>query len=117
MPGILISSALIWLGYAMFNYILMAAFRMTHLPFGAAALVLCATGFSMVIPSSPGAMGVFEWAGVQALAVYGVEQSLAFGYTLGLHIFTNLALILFGLIGLARRGSATRRSEPGDLAL
>ena len=103
-PGILASSILIWLGYATFNYTLMAAFGMSHLPFAAAALVLCATGFSMVIPSSPGAMGVFEWAAVQALAVYGVAQSPAFGYSLGLHTYTNIVLIIFGLVGFAREG-------------
>jgi uncharacterized membrane protein YbhN (UPF0104 family) len=104
LPGIAASSVLIWLGYALFNYTLMAAFRMTHLPFAAAALVLCATGFSMVIPSSPGAMGVFEWAAVQALTVYGVAQSPAFGYALGLHTYTNVVLIIFGLVGFAREG-------------
>ena len=105
LPGILFSSALIWLGYALFNYTLMAAFNMAEvLPFAAAALVLCATGFSMVLPSSPGAMGVFEWAAVQALAVYSINQSKAFGYALGLHTFTNVSLILFGLVGLIREG-------------
>ncbi|MBC7234729.1 MAG: flippase-like domain-containing protein [Chloroflexi bacterium] len=104
LPGIIVSSALIWLGYATFNYILMAAFHLQYLPFWGAALVLCATGFAMVVPSSPGAMGVFEWAGVQALAVYAVSSSVAFGYMLGLHAFTNLALILLGLIGLMREG-------------
>jgi glycosyltransferase 2 family protein len=104
LPGTLISSALIWLGYATFNYTLMGVFRMTDLPLSAAALVLCATGFSMVVPSSPGAMGVFEWAGVQALAVYGVQQSAGFGYALGLHVFTNVMLILFGLVNLMREG-------------
>ena len=104
LPGILGGSLLIWLGYAAFNYTIMAALRMTYLPFSAAALVLCATGFSMVLPSSPGAIGVFEWAGVQALSVYGIAQGTAFGYALGLHTFTNVVLILFGLGGLAREG-------------
>ena len=104
LPGIVVGSGLIWLGYAIFNYILMAVFNMTYLPFSAAALVLCATGFSMVVPSSPGAMGVFEWAVVLALAVYGVSESPAFGYALGLHVFTNVSLIIFGLVGLMREG-------------
>lgn len=104
LPGVLLTSALVWLGYAVFNYTIMAAFRMTYLPFAAALLVLCATGFSMVLPSSPGAMGVFEWAGVQALAVYGVEQNLAFGYMVVLHLFTNIVLIVVGLLGLLVEG-------------
>jgi hypothetical protein len=104
LPGTLISSGLIWLGYATFNLVLMGVFRMTHLPISAAALVLCATGFSMVVPSSPGAMGVFEWAAVQALMVYGVAQSVGFGYALGLHVFTNVLLIIFGMVNVAQEG-------------
>jgi len=104
LPGILIGSALVWLGYATFNYLLMAVFNMTELPFLAAALVLCATGLSMVVPSTAGAMGVFEWAAVQALAVYGLGESRAFGYAFGLHAFTNIILILFGLVGLLAEG-------------
>jgi uncharacterized membrane protein YbhN (UPF0104 family) len=104
LPGIVLGSVLVWLGYAAFNYTLMAVFHMTDLPFSAAVLVLCATGFSMILPSSPGAMGVFEWAGVQALAVFGVEPSLAFGYTLGLRLFTNGVLIVIGLLGLLAEG-------------
>jgi hypothetical protein len=104
LPGVLIGSALVWLGYATFNYLLMAVFNMTSLSFTAAALVLCATGLSMVVPSTAGAMGVFEWAAVQALAVFGVAESPAFGYALGLHAFTNIVLILFGLVGLLAEG-------------
>ncbi len=104
LPGIFLSSALVWLGYATFNYLLMAVFRMAELSFLAAALVLCATGLSMVVPSTAGAMGVFEWAAVQALAVYSVGESRAFGYAFGLHAFTNVTLILFGLVGLLAEG-------------
>ncbi|MBM3189904.1 MAG: flippase-like domain-containing protein, partial [Chloroflexi bacterium] len=108
LPWVLLGSALIWLGYALFNYIILVVFRLSYLPFWAAPLVLCATGFIMILPSSPGAMGVFEWAAVQALSVYGVAQSAAAGYALGLHTFTNLILILFGLWGLAREGLSYR---------
>jgi hypothetical protein len=115
LPGILLGSAMVWCGYALFNYVLLAAFRMAPLPFStppgeqalpfsATVLVLCATGFGMVLPSSPGAVGVFEWAAVQALLVYGVDQSRAFGYALGLHLFTNVVLILLGLLGLFVEG-------------
>jgi hypothetical protein len=102
-PGIIVTSLLIWLGYGLFNYILTATFGLS-LPFSAAVLVLCTTGLSMIIPSSPGALGVFEAAVVLALSIYGVERSVAFGYGLGLHLFTNITLIVFGLVGLAQEG-------------
>ena len=124
LPGALVGTVLVWLGYAALNYTMMAVFRMAgQLPFTAALLVLCTTGFSMVVPSSPGAMGVFEWAGVQALAVFSVSQSQAFGYMLGLHLFTNIVLIALGLVGLLaeglsasslRAGAGTLVKEPAD---
>jgi glycosyltransferase 2 family protein len=107
--GILLTTALIWLGYTTLNYLMLFVFRMETLPYSAAALVVVATGFGMVLPSSPGAIGVFEWAGVQALAVFAVDQSTAFGYTLGLHLFTNLTLILLGLVGLVSQGLSYSR--------
>ena len=100
LPGIVLSSLAIWLGYGLVNHIVLAVFRMIHLPVTAAPFVLCATGFSMVVPSSPGAVGVWEAAVVLALSVYGVAQSEAFGYAFGLHALTNVTLIVLGLWGL-----------------
>lgn len=99
-PGIVLWSVAIWGGYALLNYTMLAVFRMTSLPFSAAMFVLCATGFGMVVPSSPGAMGVFEGAAVVALSFFGVDQALGFAYAFGLHAVTNIALILLGLWGL-----------------
>ena len=104
LPGIVVTSLLIWVGYAVFNCTVMAALRMEYLPFSAAALVLCTTGLSMIVPSSPGGVGPFEWAGVQALVLFGVSESAGFGYTLGLHLFTILSMDIFGLAGLLTEG-------------
>ncbi|MEA3407036.1 MAG: lysylphosphatidylglycerol synthase transmembrane domain-containing protein [Chloroflexota bacterium] len=100
LPRIILWSLSIWLGYGIFNYLIMAAFRMTYLPLLSAFVVLCATGFSMMVPSSPGAFGPFEAAVVLALSLYGVAESAAFGYGFGLHAFTNISLIVLGLWGL-----------------
>jgi hypothetical protein len=104
LPRILISSAAIWVGYASMAYVFLAVFHMAYLPIGAALLVLCATGFGMMVPALPGGMGVYQWAAVQALAMYGVEQSAAFGYALGMHIFTILVLNALGLAGMVIQG-------------
>lgn len=115
-PGIALWSVLIWFGYALFNYIMLVVFKMTHLPFAAAALVLCATGFSMVVPSTPGAVGVFEGAAILALSVYGVEQSQSFVYAFGLHALTNFALIALGLLGLRHESLSFADVRGGALA-
>ena len=120
LPGALVGSAGVWFGYALLNYILMAVFGLTHqLSFWAAALVLCATGLAMILPSSPGAMGVFEGAAVLALSVFGIGDSVGFGYALGLHLFTNVVFIVLGLVGLLAEGGvsySTIRNEALDEA-
>jgi len=104
LPGILLSSAAVWGGYWLLDYIFMGILNMTDLPLVSPALVLCATGLSMVIPSSPGAVGPFEWAAAQALFVFAVDNNQAYGYAYGLHIFTNLVLIALGAVGLVAEG-------------
>jgi len=101
---VLLTTCVVWIVSAGLNYVMMLVFHMEGLPFTAAVMVLCATGFSMMVPSSPGAVGVFEWAGMQGLLIFGVDQSAAFGYMLGLHLLTNLTLILLGVIGMITQG-------------
>ncbi|MHB9031589.1 MAG: lysylphosphatidylglycerol synthase transmembrane domain-containing protein [Anaerolineae bacterium] len=116
LPGIAFWSAALWFGYALMNYILLAAFRMTgQVSFTVSAFVLVATGFGMMVPSSPGAMGVFEAAVVLALGLYSIDSSQAFAYGFGLHMFTNLGLIVLGLIGL-RSESLTFRQVSSQVA-
>jgi uncharacterized protein (TIRG00374 family) len=118
-PGIALWSVAVWVGYALLNYTLLAAFRMTvSVSFAVSAFALCATGFGMIVPSSPGAIGVFEGAVVLALGLYGVDASQAFAYAFGLHMFTNLGLIVLGLVGLRAEslsfGQVSRRVSEGS---
>jgi uncharacterized protein (TIRG00374 family) len=50
----------------------------------------------IALPSSPGAIGVYEAALVGALAVFGLEASVTFAFALSMHIISYL---LTGLIG------------------
>jgi hypothetical protein len=113
LPAILLSSVAVWGGYWLLNYIFTLTFNMTGLPPAAPALVLCATGLSMVIPSSPGAVGPFEWAAAEALSVFGVDGSQAYGYAFGLHIYTNLVLIALGAIALVLEGVSWKAIKRG----
>jgi len=106
LPGVILSSAVVWLGYATLNYVMSWAFGLGHLSFAVIVFVLCASAFGMVLPSSPGGIGPFEAGIVLALSLYGVDQSRAFGYAFGLHAFTNIVLILLGL-GSLRSESLT----------
>jgi glycosyltransferase 2 family protein len=95
-----------WVVLGLSYWILMAAFAL-DLPVAAGMLVTVATNFSLVLPSSPAALGVFEAATVIALRAFDVPQAEALSYALVLHL---LNFVPFLLIGAALLGpSALRR--------
>ena len=96
-----------WLTIALSNWALMQGFHL-GLPFTAGLLIAIATGLGMVIPSAPGAVGVFEAATVVALHAYGVPRSQAVSYALVLHAM-NLVPYLVAGGALLRLGVAPRR--------
>ncbi|MGH2942792.1 MAG: lysylphosphatidylglycerol synthase transmembrane domain-containing protein [Solirubrobacteraceae bacterium] len=95
-----------WVVLGLSYWILMAAFAL-DLPLVAGMLVTVAINFSLVLPSSPAALGVFEAATVIALRAFDVPHAEALSYALVLHL---LNLVPFLLIGAALLGpSALRR--------
>ena len=68
----------------------------------AALLVLCTTALGMVIPSSPGYIGVYEYIVVLALSLFGVEREMALSYGLVLHGVIYVGQSLLGVLGLWR---------------
>jgi uncharacterized protein (TIRG00374 family) len=78
-------TAVIWLLAALSFYMMMIAFNVDG-GFAAAALVLTATTLSMIVPSSPGYIGVFHAVAVQTLVeVFGVDKEVALTYAFGQH--------------------------------
>jgi hypothetical protein len=96
--GVAIWSLVIWLGTALQFYVVMWAMGL-RLPAAAALLVVCLTSLGMVVPSSPGYVGVFEYLCVVSLSLFGVTKEVALGYALVLHALAYLVPILLG--GLA----------------
>ncbi|MEJ5225923.1 MAG: lysylphosphatidylglycerol synthase transmembrane domain-containing protein, partial [Anaerolineales bacterium] len=66
------------------------------------------------IPSAPGYIGTFDAPGIAVLTAYGVDQAMAAGYTLVLHVVLWVPITLLGAWFLAREGikwSDTLREE------
>jgi uncharacterized membrane protein YbhN (UPF0104 family) len=76
------------------------------LPLAAAILVTVAINLSLVLPSSPAALGVFEAATILALNAFDVPHADALSYALVLHL---LNLVPFLLIGAVLLGPAALR--------
>ena len=97
-----------WVVLALSYWILMAAFDL-HLPVVAGMLVVVAINLSLVLPSSPAALGVFEAATVIALRAFDVPQAEALSYALVLHLLNFVPFLLIGVAllgpGALRRGA------------
>ena len=60
----------------------------------------------IALPSSPGALGVYEAALVGALAVFGLEVSATIAFALSMHIISYLLTGLIGGYGLYKDGES-----------
>ncbi len=94
-----------WIALAISFWILMEAFHL-DLPLAAAILVTVAINLSLVLPSSPAALGVFEAATIIALNAFDVPHAEALSYALVLHL---LNLVPFLVIGAVLLGPAALR--------
>jgi len=89
-----------WMTTALWAWFVLLSFELPVRGFGAGVLVTVAIGLSMIIPSPPAAVGVFEAAGVAALAAYHVSKSAALPYALVLHVSNFVPLVVVGAITL-----------------
>jgi len=101
-----------WSVFALSCWVLLEAFSL-DLPVVAGLLVLVTINLSMILPSGPAALGVFEAATVLALQAFDVTRSEALSYALVLHV---LNFVPFLVVGAALLGpAALRRSrEPSS---
>jgi glycosyltransferase 2 family protein len=98
-----------WLLTAVCAYFVIIAFHL-HLPFACGVLVAVAIGLSMILPSPPAAVGVFEGAALVALLAYGIPHSSALPYALVLHLVNFVPFVLVGACLLHYNSRHPRRA-------
>ncbi len=94
-------SLLNWLVMIATNLILLWAFGL-YLPWTAAPLLLAILNIGIILPSSPGRIGIFHYLCVLTLGLYGVEPSVALAFGIVLHALVYLPIFLFGAYFLWR---------------
>jgi len=101
-------SALAWALSALNMYIVMRAFDL-DVPFTAGVFVMCATALSMVVPSSPGHIGVFHAIATESLvAVFDVDRNAAASFALVEHAMLYLMpIVLAGMYAAMERETFT----------
>jgi uncharacterized protein (TIRG00374 family) len=103
-PGFLLAVAS-WLVIALACWLVLASFDL-GLGYAAGILILVTTTLSLVIPSAPAAVGVFEAGGVLALKAFGIDESTALSATVVLHALVVFPFVVAG--GIALHGHALR---------
>lgn len=84
-------------------YFLMLAFFPGGQPLWA-AFTLSVAALGVAVPSSPGAIGVYEASVVGALSLFGLDPSTALAFALTAHLLNYLITGSLGAIGLAQDG-------------
>jgi glycosyltransferase 2 family protein len=97
-----------WVLLALSAWVLMLGFDLDLSPL-AGALVSVAVGLSLVLPSSPAAVGVFETAALTALKAYEVPKSDALSYALVLHAVNFFPYVAAGAVVLQAHAMSLRR--------
>jgi len=88
-------------GNALTNYFLFRAFGF-KLSFFAAVVVLLVIQVANIPPSLPGKIGVFEYAVILALTVFGIEKGAALSYGIMLHVVAYVPKIMIGQYVIVR---------------
>ncbi len=93
-------SAAAWLMSALLMFVVMRAFDL-ELPFTAGLFVMAATALGMVVPSSPGYIGVFHAIAIESLVnVFDADRNLAASYALVQHAILYLTPFAIGAVYL-----------------
>jgi len=102
---ILMFSLTAWISMAVAMYFGLRSFSL-GLPFYAPVLLLVILNIGVIIPSSPGFIGVFQYLCVLSLSYFNIEKSLALSFSFVLHALeyvpiTLLGFFLFGKLNLS----------------
>jgi uncharacterized protein (TIRG00374 family) len=100
---VFVTSVVIWLLETGKYWFVMHAFPF-QVSFFALMLMNGIVNLATTIPSAPGYVGTFDAPGIAVLSAYGVNASIAAGYTLVLHVALWVPITLLGAFFMAREG-------------
>ena len=114
---VFLTSVVIWLLETGKYWFVMHAFNFT-VSFFALMLMNGIVNLIGIIPAAPGYIGTFDASGIAVLTAYGVDQAIAAGYTIVLHVALWLPITLLGAYYMAREGihwsEALRHEEDAE---
>jgi uncharacterized membrane protein YbhN (UPF0104 family) len=106
-----------WVLYAASTFLVLLWVAGLPISGGHAAAVFVISALGMAMPSSPGALGVFEAAVVFSLGLFGVDRPQALAAGLVLHMVQYIPVTLTGLLVLGKSGLSLRKIRESDEGL
>lgn len=104
-------TALIWVCDAVGTMIAARAFDL-HIAFPVAMLLLAGMGLGSALPSTPGYVGIYQFAAVTILPPFGVERNAALAYILVAQALGSAVVLVLGLLGLYKIRASRRAMAP-----
>lgn len=93
-----------WVIGGVMYWVVMRAMNMNQ-PLAAAFLVMTVTSLVVVVPSSPGYVGVFHYfAQLTLVTVFGEDPSRALSFAFVMHAFTYIWLMILGVFSMWHEG-------------
>lgn len=105
-----VQTLLIWLLMGFSNIFVFAAFGL-DLPLDAAYVLLVVVSISILVPSTPGFVGVYHAGAVWSLMQYGVSKADALSCALVLHAAQYIVVTLMGFYFLKKEHLSLRKLE------
>lgn len=93
----------VWLTYFLVVYSCLHCFDI-NISLPSAMLVMSITAISVMIPSSPGYVGTWEFFVILGLGIFHIDKSRALSFALVYHLVSLLLVTLLGLIILIKSG-------------
>lgn len=101
--AVFLVSVALWFLPILSSYVMIRAFDF-QIPFTAAVAVFIAIGFGIALPNVPGMLGVYQYACILALGLFGVPKVDALAYGLVLNAVQLLTIIGQGLVAWPMAG-------------
>lgn len=108
--SITVQTLFIWILMGVSNYFVFAAFDF-DLPLDAAFVLLVVVSISILLPSSPGFVGVYHVGVVWSLNIYGVDRERALSCAIVLHVVQYLVITIMGFYFLKKEHLSLRKLE------
>ena len=111
---ILAWSIFIWVVVGISNYFIFLAFDL-HPPIQASFILLGIVSLGVMLPSSPGFVGTFQFFCVIALATFGYEKNVSLPFSIVLHASQYFPVTLLGLYYLKKEHLSLKTLESDSM--